>query len=169
MSLDHEEYVERVLQCVETIPRGRVSTYGAIAEVVGELLGGGGPRLVGSTMAQHGGGVAHHDPAQPGRICPVEARLAGHGLKLAGLEHDGGARAGADHHAGGRSGAVEDVSKRDLTVSIHGIGLQRDRSRQGGAREQQRRRGEDQRPHDFTCALTDSIWSAVVMTLEFIS
>lgn len=57
MTLDHEEYVERVLQCVETIPRGRVSTYGAIAEVVGELLGGGGPRLVGSTMAQHGGGV----------------------------------------------------------------------------------------------------------------
>lgn len=57
MSLDHEEYVERVLQCVETIPRGRVSTYGAIAEVVGALLGGGGPRLVGSTMAQHGGAV----------------------------------------------------------------------------------------------------------------
>ena len=57
MSLDHEEYVERVLQCVETIPHGRVSTYGAIAEVVGELLGGGGPRLVGSTMARHGGGV----------------------------------------------------------------------------------------------------------------
>ena len=57
MSLDHEEYVERVLQCVEAIPRGRVSTYGAIAEVVGELLGGGGPRLVGSTMAGHGGSV----------------------------------------------------------------------------------------------------------------
>jgi alkylated DNA nucleotide flippase Atl1 len=57
VSLDHEEYVERVLQCVEAIPRGRVSTYGAIAEVVGELLGGGGPRLVGSTMARHGGGV----------------------------------------------------------------------------------------------------------------
>jgi alkylated DNA nucleotide flippase Atl1 len=57
VSLDHEEYVERVLQCVEAIPRGRVSTYGAIAEVVGELLGGGGPRLVGSTMAAHGGPV----------------------------------------------------------------------------------------------------------------
>ena len=27
----------------------------------------------------------------------------------------------------------------------------------------------DQGPHDFTCALTDSIWSAVVMTLEVIS
>ena len=57
MTLDHDEYVERVLQCVETIPRGRVSTYGTIAEVVGELLGGGGPRLVGSTMAQHGAAV----------------------------------------------------------------------------------------------------------------
>ena len=57
MTIDHEEYVERVLQCVETIPRGRVSTYGAIAEVVGARLGGGGPRLVGSTMARHGGGV----------------------------------------------------------------------------------------------------------------
>jgi alkylated DNA nucleotide flippase Atl1 len=57
VTLDHEEYIERVLQCAETIPRGRVSTYGAIAEVVGALLGGGGPRLVGSTMAQHGGSV----------------------------------------------------------------------------------------------------------------
>lgn len=57
MSLDHEEYVERVLECVEQVPRGRVTTYGAIAEVVGDLLGGGGPRLVGSTMAAHGGPV----------------------------------------------------------------------------------------------------------------
>ncbi len=57
MTLDHEEYVERVLECVERVPRGRVTTYGAIAEVVGELLGGGGPRLVGSTMAAHGGPV----------------------------------------------------------------------------------------------------------------
>ncbi|HEU5038796.1 MAG TPA: MGMT family protein [Nocardioides sp.] len=57
MTLDHEEYVERVLQCVEAVPRGRVTTYGAIAEVVGELLGGGGPRQVGSVMAGHGGPV----------------------------------------------------------------------------------------------------------------
>jgi alkylated DNA nucleotide flippase Atl1 len=55
--VDVEEYVERVLQCVESVPRGRVTTYGAIAEVVGELLGGGGPRQVGSIMASHGGGV----------------------------------------------------------------------------------------------------------------
>jgi alkylated DNA nucleotide flippase Atl1 len=57
VSLDHEEYVELVLTCVEQIPRGRVSTYGAIAEVVGPIAGGGGPRLVGSVMAQHGGAV----------------------------------------------------------------------------------------------------------------
>ena len=55
--IDHEEYVERVLQCVEQVPRGRVTTYGAIAEVVGAVLGGGGPRLVGTVMANHGGPV----------------------------------------------------------------------------------------------------------------
>lgn len=57
MALDHEQYVELVLRCVEGVPRGRVTTYGAIAEVVGQVAGGGGPRLVGSVMAQHGGPV----------------------------------------------------------------------------------------------------------------
>lgn len=57
MSLDHEQYVELVLQCVETVPRGRVTTYGAVAEVVGAVAGGGGPRLVGSVMAGHGAPV----------------------------------------------------------------------------------------------------------------
>jgi alkylated DNA nucleotide flippase Atl1 len=55
--LDHEEYVELVLTCVEQVPRGRVTTYGAIAEVVGAVAGGGGPRLVGSVMASYGGPV----------------------------------------------------------------------------------------------------------------
>jgi len=49
---DPEEYVERVLQYVERVPRGRVTTYGAIADAVG-----GGPRQVGSVMARHGGPV----------------------------------------------------------------------------------------------------------------
>ena len=35
MRIDPEEYVELVLRCVEQVPRGRVTTYGAIAEVVG--------------------------------------------------------------------------------------------------------------------------------------
>jgi alkylated DNA nucleotide flippase Atl1 len=47
-----EEYVESVLAIVELIPPGRVTSYGAIAELVGS-----GPRRVGSVMAQHGGPV----------------------------------------------------------------------------------------------------------------
>lgn len=34
-----------------------MTTYGAIAAVVGERLGRGGPRLVGTVMARHGGAV----------------------------------------------------------------------------------------------------------------
>ena len=52
MTVDREEYVEEVLGYVERIPRGRVSTYGAIADAVG-----GGPRQVGSVMSRHGGPV----------------------------------------------------------------------------------------------------------------
>lgn len=48
-----EDYVEAVLQVVEAIPRGRVTTYGAIADAVGRF----GPRRVGNVMATHGGGV----------------------------------------------------------------------------------------------------------------
>jgi alkylated DNA nucleotide flippase Atl1 len=55
--MDVEEYVERVLRCVEAVPRGRVTTYGAIAEVVGAVMGGGGPRQVGSILASYGGPV----------------------------------------------------------------------------------------------------------------
>ncbi len=54
---DPEEYVEHVLVCVERVPCGRVTTYGAVAEVVGAALGGGGPRQVGSVLARHGGAV----------------------------------------------------------------------------------------------------------------
>jgi alkylated DNA nucleotide flippase Atl1 len=57
MALDHDLYVELVLRCVEQVPRGRVTTYGAIAQVVGPVVGGGGPRLVGSVMAGYGGPV----------------------------------------------------------------------------------------------------------------
>ncbi len=48
-----EEYVEDVLACVESVPAGRVTTYGAIAEAVGVF----GPRRVGNVLAEHGGGV----------------------------------------------------------------------------------------------------------------
>jgi alkylated DNA nucleotide flippase Atl1 len=52
VTAEQEEYVERVLEYVELVPRGRVTTYGAIADVVG-----GGPRQVGSVMSRHGGPV----------------------------------------------------------------------------------------------------------------
>lgn len=55
--IDPEEYAEHVLACVERIPPGRVTTYGAIAEAVGAVLGGGGPRQVGAVMASYGGPV----------------------------------------------------------------------------------------------------------------
>ena len=48
-----EDYVEAVLACVESVPPGRVTTYGAIADAVGRF----GPRRVGNVLAEHGGGV----------------------------------------------------------------------------------------------------------------
>ena len=50
--MDPEEYVERVLAVVEQVPPGRVTTYGAIADVVGS-----GPRRVGRVMSLFGGSV----------------------------------------------------------------------------------------------------------------
>ena len=46
-------FTEDVLEMVETIPVGRVLTYGAIAD----RLGRGGPRGVGGVMAREGQGV----------------------------------------------------------------------------------------------------------------
>jgi len=49
-----DDYASRVLDVAESIPRGRVMSYGDIAEYLGE----GGPRQVGRVMALWGGGVA---------------------------------------------------------------------------------------------------------------
>jgi alkylated DNA nucleotide flippase Atl1 len=46
-------YGGRVLAVVESIPRGKVMTYGDIAEFLEE----GGPRQVGAVMSRSGGGV----------------------------------------------------------------------------------------------------------------
>jgi len=45
-----EEYVEAVLRVVESIPAGKVLTYGDVAELVGRA----GPRQVGRVMATLG-------------------------------------------------------------------------------------------------------------------
>ncbi|CAN5349370.1 hypothetical protein BH11ACT8_BH11ACT8_19230 [soil metagenome] len=47
-----EDFVEAVLAIVELVPRGQVTTYGAIADVVGS-----GPRLIGNVLARHGAPV----------------------------------------------------------------------------------------------------------------
>ncbi|KQY59904.1 cysteine methyltransferase [Aeromicrobium sp. Root495] len=47
------DFGERVLDVVETVPRGRVVTYGLIADLLGE----GGPRQVGRVMATDGPAV----------------------------------------------------------------------------------------------------------------
>lgn len=54
--MDPEDYVEDVLALVERVPRGRVTTYGAIAEHLADPRRRG-PRSVGRVMSQHGGGV----------------------------------------------------------------------------------------------------------------
>ncbi|MCW2819181.1 MAG: hypothetical protein JWR42_1968 [Marmoricola sp.] len=51
--MDAEEHVERVLALVEQVPRGRVTTYGALADAIGAR----GPRAVGRVMSLHGGPV----------------------------------------------------------------------------------------------------------------
>ena len=64
--VDQEEYVEAVLSLIERVPPGRVTTYGALADLVGR----GGPRQVGRVMSQHGGSVpwwrvVHADGSPP--------------------------------------------------------------------------------------------------------
>jgi alkylated DNA nucleotide flippase Atl1 len=59
---DVEEYAAAVLDVVRRIPSGRAMTYGLIAEIVGEQLGRGGPRQVGSVLAGSGGRYAHLVP-----------------------------------------------------------------------------------------------------------
>ena len=51
--MQREEFVARVLDAVDAIPPGRVLSYGDVAD----LVGGGGPRRVGSVLAEHGGQV----------------------------------------------------------------------------------------------------------------
>ncbi|MDQ1103592.1 methylated-DNA-protein-cysteine methyltransferase-like protein [Nocardioides zeae] len=47
------DHTELVLRAVEAVPRGRVTTYGAIADHVG----GGGPRRVARVLSRDGAGV----------------------------------------------------------------------------------------------------------------
>src|SRR5690606_35696425 len=52
-----EGYSELVLRCVERVPRGRVTTYGVVADTVGAVLGRGGPRVVATVLRREGASV----------------------------------------------------------------------------------------------------------------
>jgi methylated-DNA-protein-cysteine methyltransferase-like protein len=62
------EYARRVLDVVDRIPRGKVMSYGDIAEYVGE----GGPRQVGAVMREWGHEVPWH------RVLRTDGRPAVH-------------------------------------------------------------------------------------------
>lgn len=52
------EYAEAVLDVVDQVPAGSVTTYGRIARALAEAGLGGGPRSVGAVMSAHGSAVA---------------------------------------------------------------------------------------------------------------
>lgn len=67
-----DDYAETVLDLVERIVPGRVSTYGAIADLAREITGKGGPRSIGMVLSKYGSGVPWW------RVCAAEGRLAVH-------------------------------------------------------------------------------------------
>ncbi|MFR9724076.1 MGMT family protein [Streptomyces sp. MS19] len=67
------EYADQVLSVVEHIPPGTVLTYGDVAAAVGR----GGPRQVGTVMAQYGGAVPWWRVVRAdGRLLPGHERRA---------------------------------------------------------------------------------------------
>jgi len=82
--VDFEEFAESVYDVVDTIPAGRVVTYGDIAEHLGQ----GGPRRVARAMAMCQGAVAWHRVIRSNGVpaVPIRARqlelLASEGTPL---------------------------------------------------------------------------------------
>ena len=97
-SVTPQEYVEEVLRLVESIPEGKVMSYGAIADALADSSGRNSPRQVGTIMARHGGGVPwHRVVSSAGRMPPgheqeARQRLLSEGVPLRG-EHVDMARA----------------------------------------------------------------------------
>jgi alkylated DNA nucleotide flippase Atl1 len=91
-----------VLDAVDAIPRGKVMSYGDVAEYVGA----GSPRGVGAVMARHGHEVPWHRVVMAdGRPAPGHERealtrlrrdrtpLRGHRVDMGAARWDGGVRA----------------------------------------------------------------------------
>lgn len=88
--MDPTDFAEAVLDVVRLVPRGRVMSYGDIAE----YLGRGGPRAVGTVLARYGGGVPwHRIVTSDGRPNPSDpdgaaARLRREGVPFRGTRID---------------------------------------------------------------------------------
>ena len=65
---ESEGFAERILACIESIPPGRVMTYGDVAEYVGTRSA----RTVGRVLAQDDGSVPWH------RVLRADGSLADH-------------------------------------------------------------------------------------------
>ena len=94
-----QKYVEEVLKLVESIPEGRVMSYGAVADALADRSGRNSARQIGTIMSRHGGGVPwHRVVTSDGRLPPgheqeARQRLLSDGVPLQG-EHVDMARAG---------------------------------------------------------------------------
>lgn len=66
------EYEEAVLDVVDSVPPGRVTTYGRVASLLAGAGLGGSARTVGSVMSSHGAAVAWW------RVCPVSGAAPAH-------------------------------------------------------------------------------------------
>ena len=66
------EYAEAVLDVVDSVPPGRVTTYGRVAALLSGAGLGGSARTVGAVMASHGAAVAWW------RVCPVSGAPPAH-------------------------------------------------------------------------------------------
>ena len=98
MSEGSEQLARRILDCVESIPAGRVMTYGDVAEFVGASS----PRIVGRVLALDDGSVPWHRvlrangsladhlyTEQRQRLLAEGVRFKGERVDLAGFRWDG--------------------------------------------------------------------------------
>lgn len=90
MSTENLPLAQRILACVELIPRGRVMSYGDVAEYVGTRAA----RNVGRVLAMDGGTVPWHRVLRSDGTCAQHirseqlARLAAEGVPIRGERVD---------------------------------------------------------------------------------
>lgn len=72
MEEEIDEYADAVLAALDLVPRGRITSYGRVAQYVGRSLGRGGPRQVAKVMRDYGASVAWYRCVKSDRSLAVE-------------------------------------------------------------------------------------------------